>query len=261
MNTKIKAAFFDIDGTLVSFNTHCVPQSAKQALNLLRQNGVRCFISSGRHISNINNLPGLTFDGYITVNGGMTYCNGTLIDSNPIDKKDVKTMLDMIYEENRFPSCFVRQDGLLLSHETAATDQIFRQLRFDPMPPIADLRTLTDEPIYQMITFFGPDIESEIMQRLPSCASERWSPVFTDVVPRGQSKVRGIEKICNKLSILPSEIVAFGDGGNDIDMLRYAGIGVAMGGAEELVKSAADIVAPDVDKDGIWHVVQNILND
>ena len=56
----IKAAFFDIDGTLVSFNTHKVPESTITALNALRQKGIKTFIATGRHKTAINNLGNLS---------------------------------------------------------------------------------------------------------------------------------------------------------------------------------------------------------
>ena len=65
----VKAIFFDIDGTLVSFKTHEVPRSTIDALDILRKKGIKVFIATGRHYSSINNLGNLTFDGYITLNG------------------------------------------------------------------------------------------------------------------------------------------------------------------------------------------------
>ena len=70
----IKAVFFDIDGTLVSFKTHRVPESTVKAIAALRDRGVRVFVASGRHLLSINNLGDLQFDGYITLNGGYSGC-------------------------------------------------------------------------------------------------------------------------------------------------------------------------------------------
>ena len=67
----IKAAFFDIDGTLVSFNTHRVPESAIQAIENLRRQGVKIFLATGRHPIWVKNI-GFEFDGFVALNGG--YC-------------------------------------------------------------------------------------------------------------------------------------------------------------------------------------------
>ncbi len=70
----IKALFFDIDGTLVSFNTHKIPASTIQAITKAKQQGIQVYISTGRPYSLINNLQEIShlIDGYITVNGA--YC-------------------------------------------------------------------------------------------------------------------------------------------------------------------------------------------
>ena len=69
----IKAAFFDIDGTLVSFNTHKIPDSSLDALKRLREAGVRLFIASGRHRASMDKIEPYAdlFDGYVMVNGGL----------------------------------------------------------------------------------------------------------------------------------------------------------------------------------------------
>ena len=67
------------------------------------------------------------------------------------------------------------------------------------------------------------------METLPECEATRWNALFTDIVPVGGSKRIGMEQIMNYVGIRREEVMAFGDGGNDIPMLDYAGIGVAMG--------------------------------
>lgn len=262
-----KAAFFDIDGTLVSFQTHTVPESTRRAIATLRDNGVKCFISSGRHLANIDNLGDLEFDGYVTVNGGMTYYNGELIDTNPIDRADIRTTLDILYPtpDGRQRICppysvsFVLKDGLVINYNDDTSEQIFQQLNFVNRPRITDLRELAETDIFQMISFFGEDIEPRILDLMPHCESQRWSPLFTDLVPKGQSKVRGMSKVCEIIGATPAEIMAFGDGGNDVAMLRYAGMGVAMGNAVDAVKAQADMVCPSVDENGIEWAVAKLL--
>ena len=65
----IKAVFFDIDGTLVSFKTHKLPDSTVRALDLLREKGIKVFIATGRQLQSINNLGTQEFDGYVTLKG------------------------------------------------------------------------------------------------------------------------------------------------------------------------------------------------
>lgn len=98
MTDKIKTpkiVFFDIDGTLVSFKTHCVPQSAIDAIHRIREKGVKVWIATGRPIPFIDNLGEMEYDGIISVNGG--HCqmkDGTVIFSRPVDQEDVARMIE-----------------------------------------------------------------------------------------------------------------------------------------------------------------------
>lgn len=264
---KYKVAFFDIDGTLVSFKTHEVPESTRRAIEFLRANGIRCFISSGRHLGNIDNLGDLEFDGYVTVNGGMTYMDGKLIDANPIDKSDIHRTIEIIYPTDNSPKgiepyavSFVLRDGLVMNYENEKTEFILKQLNFKTRPTIMDLRNVADCDVFQMISFFDTDVEASILKELPHCQSARWSPVFTDLIPLGQSKVRGIDIVCQKIGVDASAAIAFGDGGNDIEMLSHVGMGIAMGNAVDAVKAKAKFVCPSVDEDGILFAAEKIIS-
>lgn len=68
MIKNIKAIFFDIDGTLVPFGTHNIPDEVKDCIRIAREKGIKVFISTGRHISWIDNLGDTEFDGYVTAN-------------------------------------------------------------------------------------------------------------------------------------------------------------------------------------------------
>ena len=71
-NPQIKAVFFDIDGTLLSFKTREIPESTKKAIEILQNKGIKTILSTGRSINSIDAIKHLNFDGYITFNGG--YC-------------------------------------------------------------------------------------------------------------------------------------------------------------------------------------------
>ena len=90
-----------------------------------------------------------------------------------------------------------------------------------------------------------------IVPFLPNCEMGRWHPAFVDDTAKGNTKQHGIDEIIRHFGIRLEETMAFGDGGNDISMLRHAGIGVAMGNAKDDVKVIADYVTASVDDNGI----------
>ncbi len=254
MTSQIKAIFFDIDGTLVSFDTHLVPQSTRQALAALRARGIKVFIASGRHIASINNLPDLEFDGYVTINGTMATLlrqgHQEVVYRHPIPEADIASWLDYLDGEPR-STVMVMEEGLLMNFKSDEMNQIFELLNF-PCPPQGNLRSgVAGRTVYQIITTFTDAEEPRVMTYLPHCKTTRWHPLFTDIIERGGSKANGIEALIAHLGLDRSEIMAFGDGGNDVEMLRFAGTGVAMGNASDEVKAQADYVTDGVDEDGV----------
>lgn len=253
----IKAVFFDIDGTLVSFKTHEVSQSTIESLALLKKKGIKVFIATGRHLKAINNLGTLQFDGYVTLNGG--YClvgTDEVIYKHSISDRDVEALIRYQEKEETFPCAFVQENQIYMNYKDESVEHIFQLLNF-PEPPARPLNEMKGQTIYQLIAFFTAEQEKRIMKVLPHCESTRWNPLFTDVVPAGSSKSVGIDKMLTYFGIDLSECMAFGDGGNDISMLGHVGLGVAMGNAADEVKEAARYVTETVDEDGIFKALKH----
>lgn len=253
----IKALFFDIDGTLVSFSTHTIPQSSINALTELRSKGLKIFISTGRPRVAINNLGNLFFDGYITMNGSYCYGeNDEVIYRSPIPQEDVETIFSILSAEKDCPCVVVRENQMFICNPNAQIDEFIRLLKF-PQVPVISIEEATKEEIFQLSPFFSLEQEQKYLPLLAHCESSRWYPTFTDIVCKGNSKQLGMDKIIERFGIRLEETMSFGDGGNDISMLRHAGIGVAMGNATQQVKESADYVTDSVDEDGIWNALKH----
>lgn len=91
---------------------------------------------------------------------------------------------------------------------------------------------------------------------MPNCKMLRWCPEFADVVIADGGKDKGIEIVLDYMKLSKDECMAFGDGGNDIAMLKYVGRGIAMGNANPPVKEIADFVTRDIDDDGIEYALK-----
>ena len=245
----IKAIFFDIDGTLVSFRTHRVPQSALDALEAVRRRGIRLFIATGRHYSDLNNIGSLSFDAYVTLNGQYCYDDRGVIYKNCIRKEDIAAVVSHL-EKEPFACMFIEEHRMYMNRMDERAREAQRLINF-PDPDIRPASTALDADIYQLMPFVGQEVGEALMRELHHCRSTRWNPIFMDVVPEGGSKQVGIDAVMQTYGIDRSETMAFGDGQNDIEMLRYAAIGVAMGNAAEEVRRAADYVTAPIDDDGI----------
>jgi hydroxymethylpyrimidine pyrophosphatase-like HAD family hydrolase len=112
--------------------------------------------------------------------------------------------------------------------------------------------------MYQTLLFCPEGEEQQYEEEFHDFDFIRWHPVSVDVLPKGGSKAKGIEKIVQKLGFPEDRQFAFGDGLNDIEMLMSVKNSVAMGNAEEVVKSAAKHVTKSVEDDGILHGLQMV---
>lgn len=249
----IRAAFFDIDGTLVSFKTHKIPQSAVDAIKAFHDQGGRVYISTGRPIAIVTNIGQISdiVDGYITFNGAYTFVGNDDISIDAIPDSDVQVMLKDA-DVNGYPVIVCGKRDLVVYNYHEIFDEVFVDelgvTNIDINKPISALQ---GQPILQLTPFFRLDAEKKVMPRMPHCISARWNPQFTDITRSGADKGNALRMLAAHEGLDISECIAFGDGGNDISILRAAGIGVAMGNAADGVKASADYVTTHIDDDGI----------
>lgn len=253
----IKAAFFDIDGTLLSFKTHRVSEGTVRAFSTLHAHGVRTFISSGRPMILIPEMP-VSFDAYITMNGGLVFtAENEVLLSNPIPREDSERWLDFAKEHQLCTMVFTAT-SMMVAQVNPIGLKIREQLEFQ-MPPVVDIDDMRGHEAYQLIAIMPSELDRQVGATLSHCRLPRWHPAFTDIVAQGNSKATGMEAICRHYGIRQEETLAFGDGGNDIEMLQWAGTGVAMGNAADEVKAAADMVTTDVDDEGIENAINKLF--
>ena len=246
----IKAIFFDIDGTLVSFKTHEISKTTLEALYALREKGVKLFIASGRHLLIMDNLSGFPFDGYVCMNGSLVFDRGKVIYSHPLDQADAASVIDLA-ETGQIPCVLFSEKNVAMNCRTERTEQLFRMIRL-PEPEYASLMPYKSGPVSQFTIFLDQEREDALLApALKHSVTTRWHPEFTDIVPENISKAEGISRVIAGYGIGREEVMAFGDGGNDVEMIEYAGIGVAMGNALPDVRKHADYVTSTVDEDGI----------
>ena len=190
----IKAVFFDIDGTLVSFKTHRVPDSTKRAIAILRAKGIRVFIASGRQLLAINNLEDLQFDGYVTLNGGYCIVGEKVIYKHSMPSEDMVSLVRYMEEQESFPCIFVHENAFYVNYTNERTNEVFRLLNF-PQPPSLPLREAVEGEVFQLVAFFTKEQENAIMAAMPHCEATRWNPLFSDIIPKGSSKQLGMEEM------------------------------------------------------------------
>ena len=247
----VKALFFDIDGTLVSFKTHRMSENLKENLRKLQAKGVKLFISSGRARLVMNNLDDFPFDGYVEMNGAKTTLGEEVIDSHPLSKETSLQIAEIAEREN--VSCWVFADTVAgINLASPRSLEVADMINLHPDHFLNLSQIAREHTVYEYTIFFDDEQAHKLLYPVIKDVSySRWHPYFLDIVPEGLSKSYGASKILERIGVKLEECMAFGDGGNDIPIIEYAGIGVAMGNATDDVKAAADYVTDTVDEDGI----------
>lgn len=250
MSADIKAIFFDLDGTLVDKRNEEIPASAQTALRALREKGVKMFISSGRPLMWANLIRkkfDLTFHGKVLLNG--QYC---------VDENDVA-----FYQNPLTPEQLGNIHRWMERHPQVVCTLMEANYAYTNIPdpynscPVEAISRSLEYATYQISPQVGPEMDDEILSQVEGVRSARWNGSSTDLIPASGGKPVGMQKMLERFGLRREECMAFGDGANDIEMLQYAGLGIAMGNGTDEVKKAADYVTDAVDEDGIANALRH----
>lgn len=252
-----KAVFFDIDGTLWD-SANRIPESTVTAIRALRARGHYAFLCSGRARAYIQHpaLFAIGFDGVLAGCGTHVEIGGKILYEKIIDRALAVHTVET-----------VRRYG-------------FRPILEGPEYLYMDAEDFAHEP-------FGQKVIRELGDHLVgirehygewrinklSCAtdhanreggfaalSEHYTYLIhnsdvVELVPKGHTKATGIMKVCAHFGIDRADTFAVGDSVNDLEMLSYAGVGIAMGNADWQVKRAADYVTDALYDDGVYRAM------
>ena len=117
------------------------------------------------------------------------------------------------------------------------------------------------EPIYQVVMVATVGETQDIKEKFPHVKITRSSPYSADIISADQSKLKGIAHLGEVFDFELSEVMAFGDSENDLEMLSGVGVGVAMGNASKAIKDISDVVTLTNEECGVAHAIETyILN-
>lgn len=257
INNDIKIAFFDIDGTLVSFNSHKVPGSALAGLNTLAERGVEIIIATGRGAEPLEEIKEVPYSAIIGLNGAeCALRDGTLLYRHSIPKELFERVLEMGVQHN-FAVAAKFKEGFVVDRVTPQVEQMAAKIA-SPCPPARNLRELfNNEGTGQMCIYADTDTERKVMSGLSGLTSSRWCEVFADINLAGLDKGTGVRDYIAMRGFSKKESISFGDGGNDIPMFKATDISVAMGNALEIVKNEASYITADIDNDGLMQALRH----
>lgn len=249
----IKAAFFDLDGTLVPYGEPGMSAQLREDLLELRRRGIVIVLATGRgkhDLKNIGMLGDVEFDAYVTFNGYCCYDENGIYRSVAMNQSDLLAACNVLQENPEIVAIIEGENGNFFNRLDERALKYYKDVSPEAYPVRAPEESL-NEAVYQVVPFIERGREDLFLSVMPGCIATRWSEFATDLIPRGNGKADGIRATLDRYGFLPEEMIAFGDGENDMTMLEIAGIGVAMGNSKQIVKDSADYVTLSVREDGV----------
>lgn len=256
-----KLIFFDIDGTLRAEEDGFLPQSTIDAIAKARANGHKTFINTGRTAMNVReDIRFMGFDGYICGCGTEIIYEGKTVYRRPIDVTLCRKMAEEIRACGAAP-LYERSDALFMDSKTdvLAWMQDLLDLYESQGLPVHDLHSAEDFSFDKFVIWYDDRTDMERFQKL---IEGKYTYIdrgnfFAEMPPVGCTKATGMDWILQRLGARPEDTIAIGDSLNDLDMIRAAHVGVAMGNGHKL-HPYADFITKDLKDDGIEYALKQL---
>lgn len=257
-----KAVFFDIDGTLYDrTDKRQVPESTKNAIRLLQENGHLAIICTGRCDCAVEEtFRKLEFDGYIFGCGTNIVFKNEELYYQKMQEEKVERMIEFCKEYSTIPvlegkySLYISDDTSLDGGECY---RFYSNLFKGKINPITK-RPLEVSKLMARIVDRTPEKVTQFYEQLGNEMDIFDHGVGLELVPKGFSKASGIERLIKMLGIKREDTYAFGDSQNDLSMLSYVGTGIAMGNGQKEIFEVCDFKTDCLYDDGIYNACKKL---
>ncbi|KMK76905.1 Cof-type HAD-IIB family hydrolase [Alkalihalobacillus pseudalcaliphilus] len=239
---EIRLIALDMDGTLLN-SEHVVSPANQQAIEAAKEKGVHVMLSTGRSLLTSQEYrEALKLDYHITVNGSEIWGpTGEILERQNVPFSDI----ELLYQ-------------LMEKHQTQYWAVTEEKVWRNEFPVDADRHNW----LKFGFQFETEDVRDALLKALEEHGGFEISnshPFNLEVNTLGINKANAIKKVCEKLSITMEEVLACGDSINDLAMIREAGVGVAMGNAQPIIKEEADWVTSSHNEDGVAKAIEKFV--
>lgn len=264
-----KLIALDLDGTLLNSDRKISIEN-QQAIAAAREKGVKVVLVSGRPtegvLGHVKTLNMLSDDDYIlSYNASLVQSakSKTVIHKQILTGKDAKYIANLASKFGAYAHAFSVQKGLITPVLNQYTD---RESMVNGMPiTVFDFTDLSDEEgILKTMVVADPDKLRAFIDQLPREIYDRYTimqsaPFFLEFLNKKSNKGIGVKALADHLSIKTEEVICMGDAGNDVHMIEYAGLGVAMGNATEEIKGLANFITSTNNEHGVAKVINEFV--
>ncbi|MDD7794993.1 Cof-type HAD-IIB family hydrolase [Clostridium sp. 'White wine YQ'] len=267
-----KLIAIDMDGTLLK-DDKSISDITKMGLKSAQELGVKIVLTSGRPIQGIKKyLDELDLTGeedYVIGLNGALICKTSdysVVSSNAtLTGKDLKYIYNKVKGLNTYIHAFTN-NGDLVNKTSKFSDNEEKRLNLK-IKQVDFLKDVLDnDEILKVVLEEEKEVLDKITAKVPKELFEEYNVIrsvdfMLEFMNRGCNKASGLQKLVEYLGISKEEIIAIGDAENDIEMIEYAGLGVAMGNAKEEIKSIANFITKSNEEDGVTFVIEKFIVD
>lgn len=254
--------FFDIDGTIIdSFNGNSIISDLlREAFRQLKENGHLCFIATGRPLAYLNDeILSIDFDGFVLCNGAIVIKDQQVIKESLFPKDVVSSLVHImdknnnVYFLNYLKEVYFSKNGIeqneLFGNEVIENGIIYHEYDLNNIKVAKiEINNLEEKT-------------TTYLKKMQALGYEVvWYPGldYAEITMPHATKGEAIKQVLKLLDISRDNSIAFGDGDNDIEMLKVVGHGVAMGNGSKSVKEVADMITDTCLNEGIVKELQRL---
>lgn len=259
----------DIDGTLTN-SEKLISERTKQAIFDLQERGHLVVLASGRPTPGImplaKQLKMDQYGGYILSYNGAKVIDcktGEVIYQKTLPVTYIQTLYDAAIE---FDTGLITydKDGVVSARKVDEYVKVECKINKLSVKEIDDFVSYVNYPVNKCLMtgdgLYLAKVEEEMKKRLGDVLSiYRSEPFFLEIMPQNIDKAYSLGKLLDHLGLSKEQMICCGDGFNDVTMIEYAGMGVAMENATQVVKDKADFITLSNDNDGVAHVIEKFM--
>ncbi len=259
----------DIDGTLTNSKKEVSPKTLDAVIRA-QEEGIKVVIASGRPTAGINKIAKTIkldeYGGYVLSYNGAKITNfqtGEVVYNETLPEE----MIPSIYEEaidSHVGIITYEGNDAIAGNGIDKYNELEARINGIGLREVKDFPDYITFPINKCLLTGEPEHMAEVEQKMKERFGNflnifRSEPFFVEVMPQNIDKAYSLGKLLKHLDLERSQMIACGDGFNDLSMIKYAGLGVAMANAQEVVKQAADYITLSNDEDGVAKVIDKFM--
>lgn len=263
----IKLIAIDMDGTLL-LPDHSISPAVKNALSAARAQGIKVVLTTGRPYAGVHRYLeelGMDQEGdyCITYNGALVQkaYDGSTVAQTALSYDDYRYLEQLSHEIGSHFHALDRNTLYTANHDISPYTVHESYIATIPLVFCEADKMDPQTQFLKVMMIDHPEILDEAIARIPPHVKEQYtvmksSPYFLEILDKRVNKGTGVKSLADVLGINADEIMALGDQENDIAMIEFAGVGVAMGNAIDAVKDVANFVTKSNLEDGVAYAIE-----